>query len=185
MHTQLSRSFFIFMMSLAMLLAGSRAAIAQQSTLDMDAQAALKLLYDTSPTAKVLGQSAKGILVFPNVTKAGFIIGGQGGDGILIKNGTTAGYYTTSAVSVGMQAGAQSFGYVLFFMTDKVMQEFEQSKGWEIGVGPNIVVVDSGAAKNMSSLTAKADIYAFIFNQKGLMAGLGLQGSKITKLEKH
>jgi lipid-binding SYLF domain-containing protein len=156
---------------------------AQASQLDEDIDAALKSLYETTPAAKALGENAKGILVFPNITKAGFIVGGQGGNGALIKQGKKVGYYNTAAVSVGMQAGIQTYGYALFFMSDAVMKNFEKSKGWEVGVGPSVVVVDSGMGKDVSTLTAKADIYAFIFDQKGLMAGLGIKGSKITKLK--
>ena len=164
-------------------LASLGAAVAAPSNhLDQDVQAALNALYESSPAARALGEKAKGILVFPNVTKAGFIVGAQGGDGALLKNGKTAGYYNTAAVSVGMQAGAQTFGFAIFFMSDKEMKDFEKSKGWQIGVGPTVVVVDSGAAKDLSTLTGKADIFAFIFDQKGLMAGIGIQGSKITKL---
>jgi lipid-binding SYLF domain-containing protein len=90
-------------------------------------------------------------------------------------------YYQTPAVSYGLQAGAQKFGYVLFFMNPKSLSYLEKSGGWEIGVGPSIVVVDTGAAKSMSSTTLQKDIYAFNFNQKGLMAGFGLQGTKITQ----
>ena len=152
--------------------------------IDQSAEAALKFLYEGSPGAKALADKAKGILIFPDVVKAGFIVGGQGGDGKLIKNGKTAGYYNTAAASVGLQAGAQSFGYVIFFMSDAVLKSFEKSKGWEIGVGPNVVIVDAGAAKDINTLTTKADIYAIIFDQKGLMAGVGIQGSKITKISR-
>jgi len=171
-----------------LLLAGASLALlaaapAQASQLDEDVDAALKSLYETTPAAKALGENAKGILVFPNITKAGFIVGGQGGNGTLIKQGKKVGYYNTAAVSVGMQAGIQTYGYALFFMSDAVMKDFEKSKGWEVGVGPSVVVVDSGAGKDLTTLTAKADIYAFIFDQKGLMAGVGIKGSKITKLK--
>lgn len=163
--------------------AGSVAA-ASNDLLIEDSNAALKSLYAGSPGAKALGDKATGILVFPNVTKAGFVIGAQGGDGVLLVKGKQTGFYNTAAVSVGLQAGAQTFGYVLFFMSDKVLTEFRNSKNFQIGVGPNIVVVDAGAAKDLSTLTGKADVYAIIFDQKGLMAGVGLQGSKITKLKR-
>jgi lipid-binding SYLF domain-containing protein len=176
--TQLKQ--FLFAAVLSSLAMGP--ALAAGGQLDQDVSAALQALYDGSPTAKALGEKAKAILVFPNVTKAGFVIGAQGGDGALLKNGKTAGYYNTAAVSVGLQAGAQTFGYTMFFMSDKVLKDFEKSKNWQIGVGPTVVVVDSGMGKDLSTLTAKADIYAMIFDQKGLMAGVGLQGSKITKL---
>lgn len=152
--------------------------------IDQSSEAALKLLYESSPGAKALADKAKGILIFPEVLKAGLVVGGQGGDGKLIKNGKTAGYYNTAAVSVGLQAGAQTYGYVLFFMSDAVLKTFEKSKGFEIGVGPTVVVVDAGAAKDINTLTGKADVYAIIFDQKGLMAGVGIQGSKITKISR-
>jgi lipid-binding SYLF domain-containing protein len=163
-------------------LVAPRLAMAEESMLAQDSRAALKSLYDGSPGAKALGDKASAVLVFPNVVKAGFILGGQGGDGILFTKDKVTGHYNTAAVSVGLQAGAQSFGYVLFFMSDKVLSDFRASKNFQIGVGPNIVVIDAGAAKDVTTLTAKADIYAVIFDQKGLMAGIGLQGSKITKL---
>jgi lipid-binding SYLF domain-containing protein len=78
----------------------------------------------------------------------------------------------------------QSFGYAMFLMTDKALQYLDRSDGWELGVGPSIVVVDLGKANSLTTTTLKDDVYAFIFDQKGLMAGLGLQGSKITKLDK-
>ena len=93
-------------------------------------------------------------------------------------------YYNTVAASYGLQAGLQKFGYALFFMNDSALKWIDKSDGWEIGVGPSIVVVDVGAAASMTSTTAQSDIYAFFFDQKGLMAGLGLQGTKITRLEK-
>jgi len=162
---------------------GANAASAEQ-TLDQEARAALKSLYSQSSGARALGEKAKGILVFPNVTKAGPIIGGQGGDGILMIGGKTTAYYNTSAASIGLQAGAQKFGYALFFMSDAELKSFQTKTSFEIGVGPNIVVVDAGAAKDINTLTGKADVYAIIFDQKGLMAGIGIQGSKITKLNR-
>ncbi len=158
------------------------AAAAEDSVLEQDARAALKSLYDGSPGAKALGDKAKGILVFPIVHKAGFIVGGQTGDGVLMIHGKTVAHYNTSAISVGLQAGAQAFGYTLFFMSDKVLNDFRKSKNFQIGAGPNIVVIDAGAAKDINNLTVKSDVYATIFDPKGLMAGITLQGSKITKL---
>ena len=157
---------------------------AAEPSLEQESRAALKSLYEGSSVASSLGKDAKAILVFPNVTKAGFIVGGQGGNGVLLINDKVIDTYNTAAVSVGMQAGAQTFGYTLFFMSDKVLKEFRESKNFQIGVGPTIVVVDAGAGKDLSTLTAKSDVYAVIFDQKGLMAGVGVQGSKITKLNR-
>ena len=150
--------------------------------IDADVQKALKDLYANSETARDFGASAKGILVFPDVYKAGFLVGGAFGDGALLKNGRTAGYYRTVEASYGLQIGAQAFGYVLFFMQDSALEYLDKSEGWEIGVGPSLVVVDKGFAGSMTTTTAKDAIYAFFFDQKGLMGGLGLKGSKITQI---
>jgi lipid-binding SYLF domain-containing protein len=154
---------------------------ASRAEIDQNVDFALQKLYDSSPAAKRLSAKAKGILVFPSIVKAGFIFGGQYGDGALLINGRTAGYYRTVSFSYGLQAGVQSFGYALFFMTQPAMNYLWKSGGWEIGVGPSIVIVDKGLAKSLTTTTAKDDIYAFFFDQKGLMAGLGLQGTKIMK----
>lgn len=111
------------------------------------------------------------------------MVGAQyGRGGALRVNGRTAGYYNSVAASYGLQAGVQSYGYALFFMNDAALSYLDRSEGWEIGVGPTIVVVDAGAAKNLTTTTLKDNVYAFIFDQKGLMAGVGLQGSKITRI---
>jgi lipid-binding SYLF domain-containing protein len=151
---------------------------------EADANAALKTLYASEPVAKMIGEKAKAVLVFPNIVKAGFIVGGQYGEGVLLMNGKLVAHYNSVAASYGLQAGVQSFGYALFLMNDKALQYLDSSNGWELGVGPSIVIVDKGKAKSLTTLTLKDDVYAFIFDQKGLMAGLGIQGSKITKLEK-
>ena len=149
-----------------------------------DANAALKSLYASEPVAKMIGDKSKAILVFPDIVKAGFIVGGQYGEGVLLSDGKGGAHYRSVAASYGLQAGVQSFGYALFLTNDKALAYLDSSGGWELGVGPSIVIVDKGKAKSMTTLTMKDDVYAFIFDQKGLMAGLGLQGSKITKLNK-
>jgi lipid-binding SYLF domain-containing protein len=160
-----------------------RAAIADTAAeIDRDVDSALAKLYASTPAAKEISRVAKGILVFPDVVKAGLIVGGQYGTGALRVEGKTVGYYNTVAASYGLQAGAQKFGYAMFFLTQSALDYLTKSKGWEIGVGPSVVVVDSGLAKSLTTTTAKEEIYAFFFSQKGLMAGLGLQGSKITKI---
>lgn len=167
----------------AVILIGPRQSLAADAEkIDADAKAALAALYATTPAAKALGEKAKAVLVFPSILKAGLIIGGQGGNGALIVDGKTVGYYNSAAASYGLQAGAQEFSYVMFLMTDAAREYLDKSDGWELGVGPSIVVVDEGVAKTLSTSTAKDDVYAFIFGQKGLMAGIGIQGSKITKI---
>ena len=169
---------------------GSMSAIAADRTaLDNDVHAAIDLLLKTSPAANRLASSAKGALVFPNITKAGFVLGIQYGNGALVRKKQGGGYYIASyynikSASYGLQAGLQSFGYVMALMTDAAVQHVETSGGWELGVGPSIVIVDAGKARTLSTETAKSDVYAFTFGQKGLMAGMGLQGSKITRLNR-
>jgi lipid-binding SYLF domain-containing protein len=159
------------------------AVAADAKMLEQDARAALQVLYAGSPGAKALGEKSKGMVVFPKVVKAGLVVGGQSGDGVLMVGHKVVGLYNTSAVSMGAQAGAQSFGYGLFFMTDKALADFRDSQNFQVGVGPSVVFIDEGAAKDVNSLTAKADVYGVIFDQKGLMAGVGVQGSKITRLK--
>jgi lipid-binding SYLF domain-containing protein len=156
---------------------------ADAAEIDRDATAALALLYQTTPAAQRLASSAKAILIFPSIVKAGFIVGAQYGDGALRKGGKTVACYRMTAASYGLQAGVQSFGYAMFLMTDGAVAYLNQSRGWEVGVGPSIVVVDEGMGRALTTTTAKDDVYAFIFGQKGLMAGLGLQGSKITQID--
>jgi lipid-binding SYLF domain-containing protein len=157
---------------------------ASRQQLERDANQALQSLYANNNAAQLLGKNAKAILVFPSIVKAGFMFGGQMGDGVLLKQGRVAGYYNSLAGSYGLQAGVQTFGYALFFMNEAALAYLDKSDGWEIGVGPSIVVVDEGVGKSLTSTTITHDVYAFIFDQKGLMAGLGIQGSKISKISK-
>jgi lipid-binding SYLF domain-containing protein len=150
--------------------------------LDHSAAAVLENLTTSNAAARLLAGKAKAALVFPSIVKAGFMFGGQMGDGVLMANGRPVAYYNSIAASYGLQAGVQVFGYALFFMNDAALAYLDQSHGWEIGVGPSIVVVEEGMGKSLTSTTLTHDVYAFIFDQKGLMAGLGIQGSKITKL---
>jgi lipid-binding SYLF domain-containing protein len=183
-YVRLTIILLVFAFTLAVLINPHPALAASAAEIDRDAQKALGDLYAKSPSAKTMGEKAIGILVFPGIVKGGFIVGGQYGEGALIKDGKTVAYYNTVAASYGLQIGLQKFGYALFFMNDSALKWLDKSDGWEIGVGPSIVVVDAGAAASMTSTTLQSDIYAFFFDQKGLMAGIGLQGTKITRLEK-
>jgi lipid-binding SYLF domain-containing protein len=169
--------------AISCLLVSGAAVAADRGALEKDARAALSNLTATVPAAKSLSGSATAVLVFPKITKAGLGVGGQYGDGVLFKGGKAAGYYNTSGASYGLQAGAQQFGYAMFLMNDKAVNALGANEGFEVGVGPSVVVMDEGKAKTMTTTTAKDDIYAFIFGQKGLMAGLGIQGNKITRLK--
>jgi lipid-binding SYLF domain-containing protein len=155
---------------------------ASKAEIDRDAQAALQQLYATSPKAKELSGKARAILVFPKIVKAGLMIGGLSGNGVLLQKGRPVGYYNLSAGTYGLQAGAQKYSYALFFIAKSAVDYLAKSDGWAIGSGPSVVVMDEGKAKTMNSTTLSQDVYAFPFAQKGLMAGLGLEGSKITKI---
>jgi lipid-binding SYLF domain-containing protein len=183
-----SRKVFFILVAAALGLASPTAVPADKGKtaageLSKSSQAALQSLYAKVPGAKAIGAQARAVLVFPKITKAGLGIGGQYGEGALIKGGKTVAYYNTAGVSTGLQAGAQQFGYAMFFMNDAALSQLDKAGGFEVGVGPSIVVMDEGKAKTTTSTTMKDDIYAFIFSQKGLMAGLGLQGNKITKID--
>lgn len=162
---------------------GDNPSPSEMARLDSDATAALHSLYAGSSAAKTLAHKAKGILIFPDVLKGGFMVGGQTGNGVLRQSGRTVGYYNTIAASYGFQVGLQRFGYVLFLMNDRAMAYLHNTGGWEVGVGPSIVVLDSGTAKTLTTTTLRSDVYAFVFNQEGLMDGAGLQGSKITEIQ--
>ena len=168
---------------LVVLLAGIAVQAQKSAKLDKEVDDATKQLLAQSPAAAALAKTAKGILVFPSVKKAGFIVGGQSGNGSLRVNGATQGYYNTSAASFGLQAGGQKFSYAMFLMNDKALEHLKNTDGWEVGVGPSFVVVDEGVAKSLTTTTARSDVYVFFFGQKGLMGGLGIQGSKITKYD--
>ena len=160
------------------------ATAASGQKIERDARAALEKLYRNNAGARALRAKATGVLVFPNMLKAGFMFGGQIGEGALFRGGKVTGFYNSVAASYGFQAGGQVFGYALFFMSDSALAYLDKSGGFELGSGPSLVVVDEGVAKSLTSTTVTQDVYAFVFDQKGLMGGMGIQGSKITRVSK-
>jgi lipid-binding SYLF domain-containing protein len=184
MKGSMARYLLVTLTVLTILLCSTRILRAQKAAeIDKKVTQATAKLYASSPAAKKLSTVATGILIFPSVKKAGFIVGGQYGEGALRIAGKTTGYYKTTAASFGLQAGGQKFGYAMFFMTPGALEYLKKSDGWEVGVGPSIVVVDEGVARSLTTSSAKENIYVFFFGQKGLMAGLGIQGSKISKIQ--
>ncbi|MGS1105722.1 lipid-binding SYLF domain-containing protein [Achromobacter anxifer] len=147
-----------------------------------DSAHALQHLYAVEPSTKELGEKAVAVLVFPKIYKAGFVVGGEHGQGTLFKGKQPAGYYEISAMSVGLQAGAQTFGYALFFMNQKSLSYLEKSDGWALGSGPSMVVWDKSASSSVSTTTLSQDVFAVPFGAQGLMAGMGLEGSKISSI---
>jgi lipid-binding SYLF domain-containing protein len=164
----------------------SRPADAASSAEDLnkDVDQALQTLYRTNPIAAGVAKQSRAVLVFPNIVKAGLIFGGAYGEGALKEGGRVRSYYNSFSGSWGLQAGAQSYGYAVFLMNQKAVDYLDRSEGWEIGVGPTVVLVNEGVAKNLSTTTLKDDAYAFIFDQKGLMAGLTIEGTKVSKIKR-
>lgn len=179
-----SLALVLAMMTMVSMGAPNPAIAASADDLDRDAAQALQTLYDTHPLAERMSQTAKAVLVFPNIVKAGLVFGGSYGEGALMKGATVVDYYNSVTGSWGLQAGAQSYGYAVFLMTDEAVHYLEETKGWEIGVGPTLVVVDEGVAKNLSTSSLKEDAYAFIFNQQGLMAGISIEGTKVSRINR-
>ena len=162
--------------------ASARAASAED--LDKASTQALQRLYKTNPAAEALSHQARAVLIFPNIVKAGLVFGGSYGEGELLEGKKIVGYYNSVSGSWGLQAGAQSYGYAVFLMTEKAVKYLHDSHGWEIGVGPTVVLVDEGVARNLSSSTLKDDAYAFVFGQQGLIAGVSIEGTKISPIKR-
>ena len=184
MHAFNFRSLLIALAVALPMAASAPAFAASKADLESSSKAALNQLVSQNPGAKALNAKAVAVLVFPTITKAGFMVGGQFGEGVLWRKGKPVGYYNTAGASYGLQAGAQQYGYAMFFMNQKALDSLNSTQGFEVGVGPSVVVVDSGMAKSVTSGTLTEDIYAFIFSQKGLMAGIGIQGNKISRIQK-
>jgi lipid-binding SYLF domain-containing protein len=169
---------------LALGVVGQSAHAATAEDLSKDAGLALQKLYKNNAAAEAVSKKAKAILVFPNIVKAGLVFGGSYGEGVLMKGGQVTEYFNSVSASWGWQAGAESYAYVVFLMNDKAVQYLDKSKGWEFGVGPTLVVVNEGVAKNLSTSTLKDDAYAFISDQQGLMASLSIEGTKISRIKR-
>jgi len=182
------RNFHKIMLTTAIMLSVATVTLPVQGAtaedLNQDAAQALQTLYKSHPEAERLSKAARAVLVFPKIIKAGLVFGGSYGEGVMTRGGSFSGYYNSVSASWGWQAGAESYGYVVFLMTDKAVQYLDTSKGWEFGVGPNVVVVNEGIAKNLSTSTLKDDAYAYIFDQQGLMASLSIEGTKISPIKK-
>lgn len=154
------------------------------SALEIDAKvnAALQQFFDEVPAGKELASKAAATLIFPSVIKAGAIIGGEYGEGALRIDGYTAEYYNTKAGSIGIQAGVQSKSIIILFMTKDALDGFRGSKGWEVGVDGSIAIVAIGVGGSLDTTTLQEPIIGFVFDQKGLMLSLTLEGTKISRI---
>lgn len=168
---------FLFVLSFS-----SATNAASKAEIDTDVQFALTTFYNLSPGNKELAIKAAGVLVFPSIMKAGFFVGGDYGEGALQVAGKTVDYYSTAAISFGLQLGAQSRSEVILFMDKEALENFRVHDGWAAGIDGSVAVIDSGAGKGINTETAKEPIIAFIFSNKGFMGNLSLEGSKFSKI---
>ena len=155
---------------------------AKKREIDAGVDSALADLYANSPGSRELAAKAQGILVFPKIVSAGFIIGGSYGQGALRKGGATVGYYSVGAGSVGLLAGAQSKAMYLLFMTQEALAKFEASNGWTAGADSSVVVLDEGAAASVNTRTVTAPVIGYVRSTSGFMANLSLDGTKFNKI---
>lgn len=172
--------------SLVSLPVPARAATAQQ--INDGAISALDQLRSKGPAAATVLQDAKGVLVFPQVDQAGFVVGGEYGEGVLRVGGKSVGYYSIGGVSWGLQFGAQSNSVVIAFLTDEALQKFQAKANsgnyWQAGVDGSITLINVGAQAGVSTTTSNAPVVGFVFNQAGLMYSLSLGGAKISQIQR-
>jgi lipid-binding SYLF domain-containing protein len=172
--------------TLSLVIAVGSDPVSAKSAAELDAETnqALETLYDQSSAAKELGAKAQGILVFPSITKGGLIVGGEYGEGALRVDGKTQGYYSSASGSIGLQIGISSRSLVIMFMTEEALKEFTNADGWEAGVDADVTVVDTGATGSLDTTTAQSPVIGFNFGEEGLMAGVSVEGTKVTELDR-
>lgn len=173
-----------FLLLLSVLLIVPNVQAASRQEINAKVQEALSQLYRSSSSAKRLTQKAVGVLVFPEVIKAGFGVGGEYGEGALLRGGKTQNYYNVISASLGLQFGAQIKSEVILFMTREAMNNFLHSEGWEAGVDGSVAVATFGVGGEIDSQTAQQPIIGFIFSNKGLMYNLTIEGAKISKIDR-
>jgi lipid-binding SYLF domain-containing protein len=156
---------------------------ARAKAIDASVDSALTLLYQQEPSSRDLVGRAAGVLVFPSVTEAGFIIGASRGTGALRVGGKTVSYHATSSGSFGLQAGAQSSAVFLLFMTQDALRNFQNSRGWTIGADASVTLLTVGATANMTTATAQQPIIGYVLSNRGLLAGVRMDGTRITTLK--
>ena len=166
---------------IAAMAAGSGASAASKKEINGKADKALATLFRTIPDTKAIAQKAKGVLIFPEIYKAGLIVGGAFGEGVLRVHGKVDGYYTSTAASYGLQIGGTRFGYIMFLMDAESVDYVKRTDGWEVGVGPTVVAGDAKYAQKFSTTTAEKGVVTFFVNHEGAFAGAGIEGTKITR----
>jgi lipid-binding SYLF domain-containing protein len=162
--------------------AASPAQARSAAEIAVDGETALQNLERLEPRSRLFAHHAVAVLVFPHIFKAGLVFGGESGNGVLLINGRPSGFYNLSGGSFGLQIGGEAFGYALFLMNPSALAHLRHSADWAVGTGPSIAIINKGAGAESNSTTITKDIYAFPFNEKGLMADLTLQGTKISHI---
>ena len=157
---------------------------ASADEIDAKVNAVLHKFYEEVGAGKELSKKSKGILIFPDVVKAGFVIGGEYGEGALRIKKKTVEYYSTIAGSIGLQIGAQAKTVILMFMDKEVLSDFRNSDGWEIGVDGSVALIEFGAGDAIDTNSIKDPVIGFVFGNKGLMFNLTLEGAKISKIDR-
>jgi lipid-binding SYLF domain-containing protein len=157
---------------------------ATKDQIDAHVQTALTNFYALNPTHQDLVSRAKGILVFPRITKAGAGVAGQFGEGALRVNGQNVSYYSLSSGSVGLTLGVARHSEIIMFMTQEALDKFTSTKGWAIGADAGIAVMSKGAGGDYDSKTLQRTILGFVYGTKGLIADVSLDGSKISQLNR-
>jgi len=162
---------------------GSSDPAAKRNAIDTQVDSALSNLYAQAPGSREIVGKARGVLVFPSVVSAGFMIGGSYGQGALRVGGRTVGYYSTTAGSVGLLAGAETKAVYLLFMTEEALNKFIASKGWTAGVDASVTLVKVGASATASTETAQQAVVGYVLDKGGLMANLSFDGTKISRID--
>ncbi|MEM8785179.1 MAG: YSC84-related protein [Pseudomonadota bacterium] len=171
---------FAMMVTLA-----SGAAWADSATeIETNTDAALAQFRAEIPGGSELAAKARGILVFPRTLKGGFVVAGEYGEGALREGGITQGYYSLASGSIGFQIGAQVKSVLIFFMTDEALTSFKNSAGWQVGADASVALITEGIEGGIDSDNIRKPIIGFVIGQKGLMAGVSIEGAKITRIER-
>jgi len=181
----INRKTLLFVLSLTFVLfATPPVEAASKTEINAKVKSTLVTFYSQVKSGRELANKASAILVFPEVFKAGFVVGGEYGEGAMLEHGKTTGYYNTAAASVGFQLGAQMKSQIIMFMTRDALRSFKSSEGWKAGVDGSVALITVGVGGNVDSNTVKDPIIGFIFSNKGLMYNLTFEGSKITRVKK-
>ena len=184
-----SKTILVAMSALALFVSGctttaptTKSSAERRQTIDANAERELAQLYAQVPGSRELVSKARGVLVFPGVISAGFVVGGSYGEGSLREGGRNSDYYSTAAVSAGLLIGADSKAIFVLFMTQESLNQFRASNGWTAGADASVTMVTMGASVNIDTLTARGPVIGFVLSNGGLMANLSLDGTKVTRL---